>query len=153
MVDLQTRREIYNELEESLPWYRAFKGGKDVNEVFSVFLKELDPEIMGYIFALPPVEQEAIELWLDNKPIEKIIQYRKFKENKVSKNEVNQWLFGDREELGFVNIMFHVFMQKIDNYCPFCHDKLRGGSSAPGVKLNGNPCPHMEKFHDEKEKE
>ncbi len=151
----EAERQIRMVLEEALPLYYYRKEGGDVGEVLSVYLSVLDMNIHNYCYRPLPPQKLALDLYLHGYSLAEIVAKGKLSDYKPTWKEVYLWIFGDGREgiIGLTPAMYGIFIGEVTKYCPFCHDKQRGGNGMYVPKVNGSVCPHELIWYDEHMKE
>lgn len=149
------KKAIHEAICKSLPHYREWKSGAPVPELAKPYLELLDPVISGYVDGLTPLERKAVNDFLSNWSIDRILKLNYFAKANVNRYTVRTWVYGtweDGEPTGLVTVMTQAFITQHADFCPFCNrDRFGDGSIHP--KLSGTTCPHREMWLEAEAKE
>ncbi len=151
MITRTGKKLVYNHIEEALLHYGSWVGGEALPKMFYPYLEALETPgaISGYVGGLKSFEKKAVGLYLHGNRVGRIAADKFLVKNGVKHNEIRMWVYGNKEQFGLVNTMFHAFMKQAE-FCPFCHDTKRRGAGGYFPRLSGNVCPHRELWEMEK---
>lgn len=152
-VSMQAKRQIYKEIEASLPRFDEWKmHPKSVPAPAGVYLEMLEQPLERYVDGLVSPEKDCIEYYLAGIKPHAVLGMRKMKREGVTRADMNRWLVGDSTQWGLLQTMFRIFAARM-NYCPFCHGGPRYNGSSPHPKLSGSVCPHESLWAEQEMKE